>query len=388
MMKNPSLGLIVSKNLTPDKAALKNLTHGQKKVLLDIACCHTPAAGSMTRLCDHCGTVEHGYCSCGNSACPQCGSVRREEWLKKQRQKAVEAPCFHLIFTVPDKELNRLFLHDQRFMYNLLLQAQAEAIRTVLADPKYFGVEKTGFTSVLHTWGSTMNYHPHVHTVLYGAGLDEKGNLRMKKGEYLCPAKKLAQVFKDIFLRKLCQRYEKSESPWLDDLQTAKKIQWNVEIRYFGKDPEKVIEYLGRYINRTAITNNRLISYEDRKVTFTYKDYRDGGKRKEMTLDENEFIRRFCLHILPRRFIKCRRYGYMGNNSSKLLEVIQQLADQEKDTVSTTGRKRKGEKDRDFRKCPKCGNRMRVRRSGYREKKWKQEDMAAIAFAFKTADTC
>ena len=142
MMKNPSLGLIVSKNLTPDKAALKNLTHGQKKVLLDIACCHTPAAGSMTRLCDHCGTVEHGYCSCGNSACPQCGSVRREEWLKKQRQKAVEAPCFHLIFTVPDKELNRLFLHDQRFMYNLLLQAQAEAIRTVLADPKYFGVEK------------------------------------------------------------------------------------------------------------------------------------------------------------------------------------------------------------------------------------------------------
>ncbi|WP_289423869.1 transposase, partial [Faecalibaculum rodentium] len=103
---------------------------------------------------------------------------------------------------------------------------------------------------------------------------------------------------------KLCQRYEKSESPWLDDLQTAKKIQWNVEIRYFGKDPEKVIEYLGRYINRTAITNNRLISYEDRKVTFTYKDYRDGGKRKEMTLDENEFIRRFCLHILPRRFIK------------------------------------------------------------------------------------
>lgn len=309
----------------------------QQTVLENIALCGTAYYGFTKSRCEVCGHTEIHYGTCSNPNCPTCGGAKRQEWICKQNARAIKALAFHIIFTVPDKYLNRLAVHDPRFFYNALFKASSKALRKLCRDPKYFGASLPGFFSCLHTWGSTLVLHPHIHTVLYGSGLDNNGNLIVcRKGkEYLFPAKLLAARFKHEMIKILSREYEKTNSPWLEDLSRAKRAKWNVQIQKGLDNPERAINYLGRYVNRTAISNSRIHDYDGTYVTFEYKDYRDHSKsqthdrcsyaRKKMKLHVKEFVRRFALHIPPKRFKRIRFYGFLAPTQNEALERMKEL---------------------------------------------------------------
>lgn len=353
-----SVNEIVAGMMESNKMNLQSLNRKQRKLICDMMICHQPQAGFSKSKCSNpeCSHHEIHYGSCNNPGCPSCGALKKEEWVDAQKEKVINAFYYHIIFTVPDKALNRLFMHDPEFMYNALFDAQAQALKKLSRDPRYFGVEKTGFMSTIHTWGSAMTYHNHIHTVFCGSGLDQNGKLIEKKTKFLFPAKVAAKVFKGEFLHIVCGKYEKSDSPWLADLQEAKAAEWNVEIRRPSNNPERVIEYLGRYVNRIAISNGRITGYADGRVTFNYKDYRDHGRIKSMTLEDTEFIRRFLMHVLPENFVRIRYYGFMSSGGAQTLELMKKLTH----TPRTFRRRSKAEilrslNNGNFMRCPKCG---------------------------------
>ena len=353
-----SVNGIVANMMNSHKLNPESYTRKQRKLLSDMMACHTPEAGFAKSSCSNpdCHHHEIHYGSCNNPGCPACGAVKKEEWIDRQKEKVINASYYHIIFTVPDGALNRLFLHDPEFMYSALFDAQARALKKLSRDKKHFGAETIGFMSTLHTWGSAMTFHNHIHTIFCGAGLDRDGNLVKKETRYLFPAKAAAKLFKGEFLRIVCEKYETSNSPWLSDLQKAKKADWNVEIREPSNNPEAVIEYLARYINRIAISNGRITGYANGKVTFKYKDYRDHKKMKLMSLDEEEFMRRFLMHVLPENFVRIRYYGFMSSSGKKTLEKMKKLTK----TRKVYKRRTRNEilislNHGDYMKCPRCG---------------------------------
>lgn len=295
------------------------------KTIFDIMTCHTLLKGVSVSVCPRCQARTLHYGSCNNPNCPECGWVKSEEWVEAQRDKLINAPACHIIFTLPDQFLNELILSDRERIYNMILKAQAEALKEISREPGFFGADKTGFTSCLHTWGSSLIYHVHVHTLFFCAGLDKEGQLVKTSEKFVFPAKKLAGFFKAKLLKQLCRRYEYTGSPWLIDLYKAKKTKWNVEIRPVLNSAESIIRYFSRYVQRTAISNSRLLAYDGEYVSFRYKDYRDHGKMKVMKLKDTEFLRRFIQYIPPERFSRVRHYGFLSNNSRKELKHIKEL---------------------------------------------------------------
>lgn len=326
--KQPTLKEILTETVRNNKLDLSKLPSRHREVFGDIMRCHTKDCGFTKETCCDCGHVTIHYGSCNNSACPACGASKNLEWAEKQRGRLLDAPYFHIIFTIPDKELNPMFLVDRGYMYNSILAASSEAVKCLAKNKKFLGAEVPGYFSVLHTWGSTLIYHVHVHMVFCAAGLDENGSLVKGKENYLFPVKSLAQVFKSKMLEKLASKFEYTGSPFIGKLIKARSADWNVEIREMGSDPYHAIYYLSRYINRIAITDRRLVSYKDGKVTFRYKNYKKGGKIEEITLDDIEFIRRYRNHILPKGFRKQRSYGFLANNASKKFEKMVELCGQ------------------------------------------------------------
>ncbi len=358
----------------------------QMKVLENIALCGTAYYGFSKCTCQDCGHSEIHYGTCSDPNCPTCGGAKRRKWVSRQNEKAIAATAWHIIFTVPDRYLNRIALHDQRFFYNALFKASAKAIEKLSADPKYFGAKKTGFFSCLHTWGSTLSFHPHIHMVFYGAGLDEAGELvRCPYGtNFIFPAKVLAKVFKQEMMKILRRRYETNGSCWIWDLADAGRAAWNVQIQKGQDNPRNAINYLGRYVNRTAISNSRIHGYDGKYVTFEYKDYRDHGShkntdgsedrcacvKKEMTLSAGEFIRRFALHIPPRQFRRVRFYGFLSTTQKKTLERMKELTgtpdvicESESPGIDEALLK---EAANGWDKCKKCSGPME--RSGFKER--------------------
>lgn len=307
------------------------------RVLNHIVSCGTEIYGFSKYECPDCGHTEIHYGTCRDPHCPACGGRARMAWIQNQRTRAVRSAAFHIVFTVPDRHLNRLAMHDRRYFYNALFDASSRALRQLCRSEKYFGARTIGFFSCLHTWGSNLSFHPHIHTVLYGAGLDQDGNLVSVRGgkDYLFPARKLAALFKKKMMRLLRKKYEYSNSVWLDDLRRAGSSSWNVQINRGLEKPDSAINYLGRYVFRTAISNRRIKDYDGESVTFEYKDYRDHdgqedrkrAKKKLMKLKAEEFIRRFTDHILPARFKRVRFYGYLSANQKDVLKKVKKLTD-------------------------------------------------------------
>jgi len=279
----------------------------QQKTLRAISQCRTAALGGHVDVCTDCGTVKISYNSCRNRHCPKCQGHKREEWI--QRREADLLPCtyYHVVFTLP-QELNGLALHQPKAVYDCLFLS-AWATLNLFGHTE--GLQM-GMIAVLHTWGQTLSLHPQVHCIVPGGGIDKNGKWKkqLRSNKFLFPVKAMSKVFRAKYVA--CLRSGQVGDQQLYD--TLFKKNWVVYAKRPFGGPKQVIEYLGRYTHKVAIGNHRIIDLREKEVRFSYKDYRDKGKTKEMTLDNREFARRFSQHILPKRFVRIRHYGILGSS--------------------------------------------------------------------------
>lgn len=285
------------------------------RVLNAIAVCRTAALGGHVDACDSCGHVRISYNSCRNRHCPKCQAVNRERWIAAQQEQLLPVPYFHVVFTLP-QEINSYCLGYPAILYNLLFRASKDTIEIFASDQKHLGA-KAGMVSILHTWGQNLMLHPHVHMIVPAGGFTLGGNWKptKNKSKYLFPVKAMSIVFKNKFMEGLLALIKEHDMQSLsaDHRKKLYTKSWVVYAKQPFGGPEQVIEYLGRYTHKVAISNHRIISIEDGKVSFRYKDYADNGKQKTMTLEATEFLRRFCMHILPGGFRKIRHYGFLSS---------------------------------------------------------------------------
>lgn len=297
-----------------------NLSKEQWKVYNAIINCGTKELGYHVYICEECGKEYFGYNSCRNRHCPMCQNYAREKWIQNESSYLLDSKYFHIITTVP-YELNKIFLYNSKICYNILFKATSESILELAEDPKWLGA-KVGITSILHTWGQTMEYHPHIHSIVTGGGL--KNNQWVSCGkDYLFKVQVLGSIFKGKFLSYLKHEFSNLNTDF-DDLKSFNKFlellynkTWITYVEPPKGKPENVIEYVGRYSFRVAISNDRIKNIDDGKVTFEYKDYKDNSKIKLMTITAEEFIRRFLLHVLPNHFTKIKHYGLLSNRNKK-----------------------------------------------------------------------
>ena len=303
----------------------------QKQALRQLAVCRTAALGGHVQRCLDCGFERIAYNSCRNRHCPKCQALTRAHWLERQVQHLLPVEYFHVVFTLP-QALAPLVQANARLLYDVLLQMSAQTLRDVAANPKRLGA-RVGMLLVLHTWGQNLHYHPHVHAVVTGGGLscDAQGAvdaeprwLACRPGFFL-PVRILSRVFRGKFLERLRQAFDDGElvlptalsalaapevfARWLTPLY---RQEWVVYAKPPFGGPEQVLKYLARYTHRVAISNQRLLSLADGRVTFRYKDYAGGHRLRSMTLSAEEFLRRFMQHVLPKGFVKIRHYGLLA----------------------------------------------------------------------------
>lgn len=284
------------------------------KHLSAISKCRTAALGGHVDACSDCGFYQYSYNSCGNRHCPTCGSLKRETWILKQEEKLLKVPYFHVVFTMPH-ELNRLCLQHPRLLYGLLFRTAWQTLNAFADDPKFLGA-KSGMTAVLHTWGQNLSLHPHLHCIVPGGGLTKSGKwiTTRSQGKYLYPKKALRQVFKGKFMAALKELHASRTIVLTDEVrETCYRKKWVVYAKRPFAKPQDVIEYLGRYTHKTAISNYRLKAVSNSQITFSYKDYKNNAVKKEMQLHPSEFVRRFALHILPHGFARMRHFGLLSS---------------------------------------------------------------------------
>lgn len=302
-----------------------SLSVSQRRVMTAIEVCRTAVLGGHLERCDQCGHERNAYNSCANRHCPKCQSLARAEWLEKRRSELLNTQYFHVVFTVPE-QIASIAYQNKKVVYGILFRATAEALRTIAADPKHLGAE-IGFFAVLHSWGSNLLHHPHLHCVVPGGGLspDETRWISCRPGFFL-PVRVLSRLFRRLFLDYLIKAFDASKLQFFSSLQplhdrraflrylAATRItEWVVYAKRPFAGPEQVLDYVGRYTHRVAISNNRLLDIDHGKIAFRYKDYRHDGEQKTITVDADEFIRRFLLHVLPDGFQRIRYYGFLGN---------------------------------------------------------------------------
>lgn len=304
-----------------------SVTLAQERVLRDLAACRTAALGGHLEVCTDCGHERPAYDSCRNRHCPKCQASNRRKWYEAREGDLLPVEYFHVVFTVP-QAIARVALQNKRVVYQILFRSSADTLRQIAADPKHLGAE-IGLLSVLHTWGQTLTHHPHVHCVVPGGGLSPDGSrwISCPKGFFL-PVKVLSPVFRGKFLEALRKAFDAGrlsldgQLAHLNDpkafhtyLSSTHKSDWVVYSKPPFGGPEQVLKYLARYTHRVAISNWRIVSLEDGKVSFTWKDYANGNRRRIMTLKASEFLRRFLLHVLPTGFVRIRHYGFLANRA-------------------------------------------------------------------------
>ena len=300
--------------------------NGKYIILLFIA--KLGAIGIHTVTCEDCGHTHIAFNSCRNRHCPNCQSYAREKWIQKESSYILDCPYFHIVTTIPS-ELNEIILYNSKICYEILFKATSDSILQLANDSKWLGA-KVGITSILHTWGQTIEFHPHIHSIVTGGGLSNNKWIQTKK-EYLFKVQVLSSLFRGKFLAMLkdadLQFPEDQQS--LNDktifnkfLEPLYKKTWITYIEPPKGKAENVIEYIGRYAFRVAISNERIKNISNGQVTFEYKDYKDDSAIKEMTISAEEFIRRFLLHVLPNRFTKIRHYGLLTNRSKKSIIAL------------------------------------------------------------------
>ena len=303
----------------------KRLTRGQHRALRAIAACRTAALGGHTETCDSCGAIRIAYNSCRNRHCPKCQTLAKERWLAARRADLLPVEYFHVVFTLPHA-LNPLAQGNSRVCYALLFQAARETLATFGEDPRHLGGEVGGL-AILHTWSQTLEQHLHLHCVIPGGALTRDGTrwLPAKSG-FLFPVRALARVFRGKYLDGLRRafvqgalRFAGSMASLADPqgfaafLATLRAHDWVVYAKPPFAGPTQVLEYLGRYTHRVAISNDRLLSVDEGQVRFRWKDYAHGNRLKTMTLSAEEFLRRFLLHVLPGGFVRIRHFGFLAN---------------------------------------------------------------------------
>ncbi|PJC18122.1 MAG: IS91 family transposase [Comamonadaceae bacterium CG_4_9_14_0_8_um_filter_57_21] len=339
-----------------------HLSLGQLKVMSAIEQCRTAALGGHALHCDGCGHDQLSYNSCRNRHCPKCQASAAKRWLQERQAELLPVDYYHVVFTLP-APISAMAYYNKALIYRLLFEVAAETLTTIAADPKHLGAQ-IGATLVLHTWGSALTHHPHVHGIVPGGGLSLDGQnwVSCKPGFFL-PVRVLSRLFRRRFLEELRAAYgtgqlqffgeyagladAKTFAKWLSPMG---KCEWVVYAKRPFAGPAAVLAYLSRYTHRVAISNSRLISMDETGVTFRWKDYRATGKtrHKTMTLEPGEFMRRFLLHVLPSGFHRIRHYGLIANNARKeklalareLLQVVPKSvasdADAPKDDVRPT----------------------------------------------------
>lgn len=289
-----------------------------RRALADILRCRTEDMGGHVFRCDHCGREHYAYHSCRNRSCPKCHHEQTQTWLEKRREELLPVPHFHLVFTVP-QELHGYLRRHQTEGYGALMKAAAGALTKLAADPHYVGGQ-VGVLSVLHTWGRTLSYHPHVHCLVPAGGFDNRRQeWRSIRANYLVPVKALSLVFRGMLRELLGSKAQKWGIP-----HSVWRRPWVVHCQPAIAGPDKILQYLARYVYRVAISNSRILAIDDGRVTFRYQDTRD-HQWKTMTLRAEEFIRRFLQHVLPRGFHKLRYYGLWAPGHRLLLRRLQLL---------------------------------------------------------------
>lgn len=284
----------------------------------DVARCRTAASGGHVERCGGCDHTRIAYNSCRNRHCPKCCATQQAAWLSREAANLLPVEYHHVVFTLP-AEVNPIGLQNPTTVYDALLGAAAETIREVAANPRHLGAE-VGLLLVLHTWGQTLSYHPHVHGIATGGGLTPDGRWRSPRPGFFLPVRVLGRVFRATFLARMHDAFARGKlagfdnacafAAWVRRLQAK---DWVVYSKPPFGGPGQVLKYLARYTHRVAIGNSRLVALSGGRVTFTYKDYADASKTKEMTLDGVEFLRRWVTHVLPRGFVKIRHYGLLAN---------------------------------------------------------------------------
>ncbi len=297
----------------------------QRRVMTAIEVCRTAALGGHLERCEECAHERNCFNSCRDRHCPKCQSLARAQWIEDRQAELLEVPYFHVVFTIPD-QVAAIALQNKKVVYGILFSAVAETLKTIAADPKHLGAE-IGFFAVLHTWGQNLQFHPHLHCVVPGGGLSPAGQKWVGcRPDFFLPVKVLSRLFRRLFLEALQKAFEANQlqffgileslrqpGAFVQHLAPAKAVEWVVYAKRPFAGPQQVLDYVGRYTHRVAISNHRLLDIANDQVRFEWKDYRQGGAVKVMTLSAEEFIRRFLLHVLPEGFQRIRYYGFLGN---------------------------------------------------------------------------
>jgi len=326
-----------------------HLSLGQLKVMSAIERCRTAELGGHVLCCEHCAQLQIAYNSCRNRHCPKCQGTAARRWLEARQNDLLPVEYYHLVFTLP-APISDIAYQNKAVIYHSLFQAAAETLQIIARDPKHLGAS-IGFTLVLHTWGSALTHHPHVHGIVAGGGFSADGQqwVACKPGFFL-PVRVLSRLFRRLFLETLVRAHQAGELRFFNDhrflndpqvfadwLRPLKKQEWVVYAKRPFAGPGAVLSYLSRYTHRVAIANSRLLALDEHGVTFKWKDYREQGstRHKTMTLATDEFIRRFLMHVLPRGFHRIRHYGWMANaNRVEKLTQARELLQVESAEVS------------------------------------------------------
>src|SRR4051794_5044056 len=300
------------------------LSHPQRRVMAAIEACRTATLGGHLEQCGDCGMVRIAYNSCRDRHCPKCQGLARAQWLADRQTDLLPVPYFHLVFTVP-APIAAIALQNKAIVYDILLKTAAETVRVIGADPQHLGAE-IGMIAILHTWGQTLTHHPHAHCVVPGGGLAPDGRWVGCRPNFFLPVRVLSRLYRRLFLQRLQAAFDKGKLAFfgklagLEDLAAfaghlapLRHVEWNVYAKRPFGGPQQVLEYLGRYTHRVAIANSRLLGCENGRVHFRWKDYRANSQSKVMTLDADEFMRRFLLHVLPKGFRRIRHVGFLAN---------------------------------------------------------------------------
>ncbi len=356
------------------------------KAMSAIESCRTAALGGHVDECDNCGHLRNSYNSCRNRHCPKCQSLAKERWLDARKKELLPVSYLHGVLTIP-YELNPITLINQKEIYDILFKSGTETLRELGFDPKHLGAE-IGVIAILHTWGQNLMDHPHLHCIVPCGGLSEDGKMWLlpkkstRKKKFFVHVNIISDLFKNKFLYYFKGLYFSKKLKFIGKVKNLSRRQefeklcdkffkkkWITYIKKPFGGPEQVIDYLGRYTHRVAISNERIIKLENNRVTFRYRDYRGGNKNKLMTLEVFEFIRRFLLHILPYKYFKIRYYGLFSNrNRKKKIKICKEILG-----LIETDRKEQSHKEsweellfrltgKDPRVCPCCGKGKMVRK--------------------------
>jgi hypothetical protein len=349
-----------------------HLSLGQLKVMSAIEACRTAALGGHVERCEDCDHIRIAYNSCRNRHCPKCQGAAAQRWLEARQAELLPLAYYHVVFTLP-AQIGDIAFQNKAVVYSILFKAASETLLTIAADPRRLGA-RIGLTAVLHTWGSALTHHPHVHCIVPSGGLSLDGQSWIScRPRFFLPVRVLSRLFRRLFLDRLAEAHAEGRLMFFGDiagladraaftarLAPLRRAEWVVYAKRPFAGPESVLAYLARYTHRVAISSSRLVSMDDNRVTFRWKDYRQDGpaRRKLMTLAPGEFIRRFLLHVLPAGFHRIRHYGLFANpvraaNLAKARALLQVTPPPPGDTSA----------DHEItvepaKACPCCGGRM------------------------------